>query len=356
MSEHRAQNTGRKLPVTRFKSKAGAGFAACCLRRVAQRTAFCVLCAAFSFQAYADEATPTPAAPVSINASVDHNEITIGDPIRYTVEVSAGTDTEVLVPVLSGTLGDFTITDFGDLPVRKENGRVVVTRWYTLTSFETGDKLIPAPKVQYRTPGEDLHEAEGNEVLVGITSLLAGAQNATDIRDIKPPEEVPFDWRPYGIAAAAVVAVGLLGAAFFYFLNRPRRQRKVPPRPAHEIALAALHRLRTRRFIEEGKIEQYYVELSSIVRSYLEQRFHLRAPEMTTEEFLGAAANDGRLTAQQRRLLGEFLSQADLVKFARHLPTLKDSEAAYDAAQRLVEETRPAAPAQNLPEVRHAAA
>ena len=62
---------------------------------------------------------------------------------------------------------------------------------------------------------------------------------------------------------------------------------------------------------------------------------------MTTEEFLATATADRRLAAALRRLLGDFLSQADLVKFARHLPTLNDTEAAYDAARRFVEETRP---------------
>lgn len=303
--------------------------------------------------AYGAEPTPTANAPVAVHASVDRKEITIGDPVRYTVEVSAAADTELLVPVLSGQLGELTITDFGDVPTRKENGRVIVTRWYTITSFTTGDQLVPAPKVQYRIPGEDLQEAEGNEVLVGVTSLLATDKNATDIRDIKPPEEVPFDWRPYGIAVAAVVAVGLLGAAFFYLLNRPRRQRVIPPRPPHEIALSALNRLHTRHLIEEGKFEDYYVELSAIIRRYLEDRFNLRAPEMTTEEFLNTAASEARLAATQRRLLGDFLTQADLVKFARHLPSLRDSEAAYDAARRFVEETQPI---QSAPEVQHAAA
>jgi hypothetical protein len=301
----------------------------------------------------AAQPTPTVRAPVSVQAGVDRKEITIGDPIRYTVEVSAAEETEVLIPVLSGQLGDFTITDFGDVPTRKQNGRILVTRWYTLTSFTTGDHLVPAPQVHYRIPGEDLQTAEGNEVLVGITSLLAQDKAATDIRDIKPPEEVPFDWRPYGIAAAAVVLVGLLGAGFFYLLNRPRRQRVIPPRPPHEIALTALNRLHTRHLLEQGKFEDYYVELSGIIRRYLEDRFHLRAPEMTTEEFLQTAAAEARLAAAQRRLLGEFLTQADLVKFARHLPSLRDSEAAYEAARRFVEETQPV---QTTPEVQHAAA
>jgi hypothetical protein len=300
--------------------------------------------------------TPTVTAPVTVHASVDPKEITIGDPVRYTVEVSAAADTEIIIPVLSGTLGVFSISDFGESSPRKENGRVVAARWYKLTTFETGDHLIPAPKVMYRLPGEDLQEAQGDEVLVGVTSLLSKDPKASDIRDIKPPEEVPFDWRPYGIAAATVVVVGLLGAAFFYLINRPRRQRVLPPRPAHELALTALNRLRAQGLIERGAFEEYYVQLSSIVRHYLEDRFRIRAPEMTTEEFLSTLATDGRLIAPHRRLLGEFLSQADLVKFARHLPSLKDSEAAYEAARRFIEDTKPSVPGAASTEVQHAAA
>ena len=294
--------------------------------------------------AFAADPTPQANAPVSVQASVDRSQITIGDPLRYTVEVSAAADTEVLMPVLSGTLGDFTISDFGELPSRKENGRTIVARWYTLTIFITGDHLVPAPTVHYRTPGEELREVAGNEVLVGVTSVLAQEKNAADIRDIKPPEEVPFDWRPYGIAAGVVAAIGLLGGGLFYFLNRPGRQRLLPPEPPHEVALAALNKLRARHLIEDGKCEEYYVQLSAIVRRYLEDRFSVRAPEMTTEEFLVAVAGDGRLAPPHRRLLGDFLSQADLVKFARHLPTLQDSDNAHAAARRFVEDTRPAPP------------
>ncbi|MFI5396247.1 MAG: hypothetical protein ACHQ9S_12010 [Candidatus Binatia bacterium] len=309
----------------------------------------------FATSTFAADPAPDATAPVTVQARVDRNQISIGDPIRYTVEVTAAADTEIIIPVFSGTLGDFTVSDFGELPTRKENGRIITARWYTLTIFSTGDHLVPAPKVHYRLPGEDLREAEGNELLVGVTSLLAQEKNAADIRDIKPPEEVPFDWRPYGFGAAVVLAVGLLGAGLFYVLNRPRRQRLLPPQPPHEAALAALNRLRARHFIEEGKFEEYYVQLSAIVRRYLEDRFSLRAPEMTTEEFLTTVAGDGRLAPPHRRLLADFLSQADLVKFARHLPTLQDSEGAYTAARRFVEETQPAATHQS-PEGPRAAA
>ncbi len=325
-------------------------------RRVAAVAVIGVMSLLIARCAAAVATPPAGTAPVTVHASVDHDQITIGDPIRYTVEVSMLPGAEVLIPVLSGTLGEFTISDFGELPRRQENGRVVVAHWYTLTTFSTGDHLIPAPKVRYRPPAEELQDIDGNEVLIGVTSLLAGEKDAADIRDIKPPEPVPFDWRPYLIAAGAVLAVGLLGVGFFYVLNRPRRQRVVPPRPAHEVALAALDRLRMQRFIEAGCFGDFYVQLSGIVRRYLEDRFHLRAPEMTTEEFLSAAATDGRLLPVHRRLLGDFLLQADLVKVARHLPTLTDSESAYDAARRFIDDTRPRVSAQTTSEVQHAAA
>jgi hypothetical protein len=301
--------------------------------------------------AAADAAPP----PVVITASASPKEVTIGDPIHYVVEIAAAPDTEVVIPVLAGQIGDFAITDFGDLPPRKEKDRVVTTRWYTLTIFDTGDHVIPAPKVQYRVPGEGLQDAVGNELVIGVRSLLGQPGATADIRDVKPPETVPFDWRPYALIGAAVLAGGLLLAAFVYLLNRPRRQYVAPARPPYELALAALNRLHAQHWIEAGKLEPFYVELSAIIRRYLEDGFQLHAPEMTTEEFLSVAARDTRLVAAHRRLLAAFLAEADLVKFARHLPTLHDSEAAYAAARRFVDETRPGGGGA-APEVHDAAA
>ncbi|MBI3783542.1 MAG: hypothetical protein HY270_09085 [Deltaproteobacteria bacterium] len=304
----------------------------------------CLLFVAIAPAAADDAPTATVAAApaaVKLVASLDRKEAMIGDPLRYTVEISAPAGTELMVPVLSGGVGEFTITDFGDLPTRNDNGRLTVTRWYTLTCFNAGERKVPAPKVKYKAADGELKEVEGNEASVTIVSLLARDKSATDIRDIKPPEEVPFDWRPYGLGVAMLLVLIGIGAGFYFLLNRPKKAYVVPPMPAHEIALAALRKLHARRYIEEGRFEDFYVELSAIIRNYLEDGFHLRAPEMTTEEFLGAAGRDARLNANQRRLLSEFLSQADLVKFARHHPTLDDTEAAFAAAKRFVEETRP---------------
>lgn len=293
--------------------------------------------------AAADAQTPSPSAelPVRIKAWAEPKQVGLGDPIRYSVEVSADNDTEVLLPVLAGRIGEFEIVDFGEIPAQREGKTLTVGRWYSLTMWETGDHLIPAPQVQYRLPGEELATLEGNEVLVGINSLLGPDPDNAELRDIRPPEELPFDWRPYGLLGGVLLGVMALIGAFYYAINRPKRLRAIPPRPPYEIALDALSRLRAQKLIEQGKLEEYYVGLSAVVRRYLEDGFSLRAPEMTTEEFLTTASSDRRLAAHHRRMLADFLTQADLVKFARHLPGSKDAETAYEAARRFVDETRP---------------
>lgn len=278
---------------------------------------------------------------VTVRASVDRDEVTIGDPIRYTISVTAPAGVEVEIPLLGEQLGDFAVLDFGDLPPRTENNRVVTSRWFRLTIFQTGHHLLPGPTVHYRRSTEEQHRIDSNDVSIMVISLLAQSDQNSTIRDIKPPEVPPFDWRPYGLATVAVLVLAGLGGGLFFYLRRPSPAVAQPAPAAYQVALEDLRRLRAQGLIEKEQFETYYVSLSAVVREYLEDGLKLRAPEMTTEEFLSAAARDGQLSTVQQDRLAEFLSRADLVKFARHRPGLDESEAAYQAARRFIEETRP---------------
>lgn len=276
----------------------------------------------------------------SVSVSVDRTEVTVGDPIRYTISVTAAADIEVEIPLLGEQVGDFTVLDFGQLPPRTENGRVVTGRWFRLTTFETGQHLLPGPTIRYRHRGER-ERIDGNDVSITVLSLLAEAGQNPELRDIKPPEVLPFDWRPYGLVAVAGLVLAGLGGGLFVYLRRPAPAVAPPAPPASQVALEALRRLHAQGLIEKQQFETYYVGLSAIVREYLENSLNLRAPEMTTEEFLSAAARDRQLSTAQQERLAAFLSQADLVKFARHRPGPEEGEAAYRAARRFIEETRP---------------
>ncbi|MBM3859108.1 MAG: hypothetical protein FJ395_05595 [Verrucomicrobia bacterium] len=153
-----------------------------------------------------------------------------------------------------------------------------------------------------------------------------------DILDIKPAVPIPLDWWWW---AAALTSVAI-GAALFWWWKRQQPQVVTPavaPLTPYEIAMRALQQLRE----ENPVIEIFYTRLSDIVRHYIEERFGLRAPERTTEEFLAEA----NLPAGQMALLGAFLQECDLVKFARHQPDASDRQRAFAAAEKFVEETKP---------------
>ena len=181
----------------------------------------------------AQNAAPTPAGPVVVTTRVEPKTVTIGTPFRYTMRVEATGDVELVVPVLAERLGDFSITDFGQVPQHKENGHLVVERWYTLVTYETGDKLVPGPTVQYRVAGSDLQRVDAPDALVIVQSLLdkAGGMKAVkDVHDIKGPVAVPRDYRPLWWALAALLVLAGAGAGLYWLLNRSRRKLLGPRR------------------------------------------------------------------------------------------------------------------------------
>ena len=291
-------------------------------------------------------ADPTPAAQpaaVEIQARVEPKAVTIGTPFRYTMRIVADKEIELVIPQLAGQIGEFQVTDFGSVAPHEEHGRVVLENWYTLLTYRPGDLIVPGPSLQYRVPGSDLESVAAPDALVMVQSLLdqPGKTPPADVRDIKAPVAVPRDYRPLLYLVAGALGLVALVAGLSWAINRRRHAPAAAPRPAHEVALEALAKLHAARLIEAGKHEEFYIRLSDIVRGYLEVRFHLRAPEMTTEEFLQVAQRDPQLTPPQRSLLGTFLSEADLVKFARYVPSADDAERVHRAAREFVQSTAP---------------
>jgi hypothetical protein len=124
-----------------------------------------------------------------------------------------------------------------------------------------------------------------------------------------------------------LLAVGLLAGAVVLArkLRRKARLARLSPR---ERALRELEELLARKLIADGRVKDFYVELTMVVRRYIERTHAVRAPEQTTEEFLEAVAGDPRFAPEVLHRLREFLQAADLVKFAAHRP----GDAAVDTA------------------------
>jgi hypothetical protein len=80
------------------------------------------------------------------------------------------------------------------------------------------------------------------------------------------------------------------------------------------------------------------IEVSTILRGYLEARFAFSAGFQTTREFLGSAAKDPRLHGDHRAMLASFLGLCDAVKFARHPASHVEQDGLLDTAERFIRE------------------
>ena len=147
---------------------------------------------------------------------------------------------------------------------------------------------------------------------------------------------MPDPWTWVFWTAGVLLALGLLVAILLLLLKRQKQRTFVPPLPPHarariklEAALLLIHEPRA-----------FAIAVSDAVRVYLEERFQLRAPERTTEEFLRDLQKTSALTAPQKESLGAFLDQCDLMKFARFEPTEAALRELHESALRLVHETQ----------------
>lgn len=118
--------------------------------------------------------------------------------------------------------------------------------------------------------------------------------------------------------AKVVVVILVLCAPALWYVLRLRRQGRLPfQRPPAPPEVDALERLAAvRRLIDDGLYREFSMEASGILRTYIEARFGVRAPRLSTEEFLYEAERSEHLDAGARARLADFLFRCDRVKFA----------------------------------------
>jgi hypothetical protein len=147
---------------------------------------------------------------------------------------------------------------------------------------------------------------------------------------------LPNEWLWLWIALAVVLVAAVAVTVWWLARNKALVPPPVPVIPPHVRAKQRL--AEALMFLSDPN--RFCTVVSDTARLYLEERFTLRAPERTTEEFLVELRTSPHLTLDQKQSLGDFLESCDLVKFARFEPTETTLRQLHDAALRLVDETQ----------------
>lgn len=284
-----------------------------------------------------------------VNAYIEANPLEI--PWHKTTEVSvvveAPAGASVALDDPSKQFGG--LVPFGDPVVTTEklsDGRKRVVHRYTLEAPEAKPGKFAVGPLTVRVGDSEVVTVAGPEIAVRELTAEEEAQAQRFVPALDPLNVRKRFWEYWqfwaGVAALAALLTAIVALYLWLKRNRPPVVERVAP--PWETALARLGALEARKLHESGQFGAFYVELSAILRHYLEDRFALHAPERTTPEFLAEAAGSGVLSDAQQRMLAMFLRYSDRVKFARHEPTREEAERNFADVRRFVEDTTPTLP------------
>lgn len=279
--------------------------------------------------------------PVDVHVSLSPPEIPFHRQAAYSIVVEAPADVEVQVPDMGDKFGGAKAQ--GE-PQRVEEslpeGRRRVRVTYTLEAVKPGDYRIEPVEVTW----------PGGRATVASPALRVRDLTPDEVADLErfapivmpaPRESLIPSWAAWAVSAVALAGAAVALAA--WLLARRRRLEELPgvPRMPWEVARERLRALAALGLAEAGDARAFYIELSDILRRYIEDRFHVHAPERTTPEFLGEAAGTGLFSQDQQEMLAAVLRHADRVKFAKHEPAAGEMHEDFEGVRRFVDDTVP---------------
>lgn len=275
--------------------------------------------------------------PVRVTVQVEPAEAKLSDEPELTLSIDYARGVTVRTPPFGESLGDFLIRDFRQSLPSTRGDREILEQVYTLEPMTTGQLSIYPIGVTFTDtrPGGDgkEHTIQTEGLTVQIASVLESeAPSLADLRPPAGPVELPASagprrWWP------ALVALALAAAGVAFWLRR-RRRTTADQKPLSPGELAYLE---LQKLLEEDlaarDVKQFYVELTGVVRRYIERTTGVHAPEQTTEEFLREIGGRSLFAPPESKRLKDFLESADLVKFAALHPQREDVEESFRRAK-----------------------
>jgi hypothetical protein len=270
---------------------------------------------------------------------ISRDTVTVGDPIDVQIQFTAPHDYrmgQIYYSYPKDTL--YPLDD--SIGVIKE-GDSTWTVPARIALFATGHFAAgPQHLLLFSPTGDSMYVLFPPESVV-VASVLPAEQDSIAPAGykglIKPPARFP--WWMWLILI--VVAVGVL--ALVKYFRKPRVvtiARAAPQRPPWEIAMDRLDHLAEQKHHLRGEARPFAIELSEILREYLEDRYGFVALEQVTSEINTALRHVALLDPQKDAVL-RVLSGCDLAKYAKFHWPAPELHAALNSTRQFVTDTTP---------------
>lgn len=267
---------------------------------------------------------------IDFKVEFDVVRIDPGRSVFLTVSLKTDESANIELPDLRERVVGFSIAeDFAEEPVRDKDGKVTKTaNW----------KLVPEPcAAVYKIKPFAI---AGNIAGPIYFESPAEREPVTGAMEVEPKKDLPpLSWKLVGLIASVLVALSAIAALLWLLVRwivRKIREHRMSP---IERAWVELDRLIKKGLPGRGRYKDFYVELTMVVRRYVQRKYGIKAPHLTTEEFLreiGQGSSAGVPTGSKD--LERFLESADMVKFAGVEATPEMADEATDSARKYLKQ------------------
>jgi len=295
----------------------------------------CLILLATAFESVAQFTAELYSGDITVQLSAEPEQVDPVQDLMLTLNISYPASLKIELPDLQDRFQGFSMAeDFSAEPIEAA-GRVLLTQKWKLTPRPAAERYRLAPFALIIHEQSD-ESPRTYSIATKPVVFPAPAQRPPVTGEpevslqpewIAPTPGTILLWIVIGIAAIAIIALILY--ALTKISNKVKEYRMSPI----ERAMTELERLLKRKLPQKGLFKDFYVELTMVVRRYIERSHNVRAPEQTTEEFLAAAAAHPDFTAENLKYLKTFLESADLVKFAGQQADLSMTEDAISRAR-----------------------
>lgn len=272
--------------------------------------------------------------------------ILIGEQVRVELQVNANSNESIIWPEFQDTITtpleimeSHPIDTLFDDSITKANILGYQKQW-VITSFDSG--LWAFPEI---TVWIDSIPFNTEAFLFEVNTVEV--DTAKGFVDIVEPIEVPMTFleyvQAYYIYGVAAYGALILAAVIAFLVGKTPEKKpdaptihKVPP---HILAIDRLNQLKSEQLWQSGAFKAYHIQISDIIREYIENRFQIPVKESTTDE-IKHLLKRARMQKQMRAEIIESLRISDLVKFAKATPLPEENEHCMDIAFQLIEQTQ----------------
>ena len=283
---------------------------------------------------------------VSFKVSSETTQVDPAKSVFLRVEATTPSDRAAKLPDLRDRVVGFSLAeDFEEEPRHEKDGATTLAANWRLVPEAVAKEYRIRPFVVSVSPKMlSRHDDAGKFSFVAGPIRFeppAAREPVTGEMEADPEKDLPpLSWKLVGWIALALVALAAVVAGVVFAIRlavRKVREHRMSP---IERAWVELDRLLQKGLPGRGRYKDFYVELTMVVRRYIQRRYGVRAPNLTTEEFLAEFARSESLpggracrSATAVETLKKFLESADLVKFAGVEATPEMADAATDSAR-----------------------